>query len=294
LPRQINVRIRSSGGEINISNISGEFRGSSGGGGIKIHKVNGRVDLSTGGGEIYVEDSNLDGYVSTGGGLVRIIGVRGHLKGSSGSGPVIYSDASGSGKGNGYGYGIGDGAATMATINGDTTGYAIATGGPIRMSAAGGSLKLPFAPNGARVSTGGGKVTIGPSGGAVFAETGGGDIEIGPARGSVEAHTGAGNVAIDFRGAGSVDVTSGSGRVVINVPDDLNANLELETAYTDNFRDKTRIISDWPLRVTETSTWDTSHGTPRRYVRVRQQVGSGGPLIRVYTVNGDIELKKGS
>jgi len=294
LPRQINVRIRSSGGEINISNISGEFRGSSGGGGIKIHKVNGRVDLSTGGGEIYVEDSNLDGYVSTGGGLVRIIGVRGHLKGSSGSGPVIYSDASGSGKGNGYGYGIGDGAATMATINGDTTGYAIATGGPIRMSAAGGSLKLPFAPNGARVTTGGGKVTIGPSGGAVFAETGGGDIEIGPARGSVEAHTGAGNVAIDFRGAGSVDVTSGSGRVVINVPDDLNANLELETAYTDNFRDKTRIISDWPLRVTETSTWDTSHGTPRRYVRVRQQVGSGGPLIRVYTVNGDIELKKGS
>jgi hypothetical protein len=144
------------------------------------------------------------------------------------------------------------------------------------------------------VTTGGGKVTIGPSGGAVYAETGGGDIEIGPARGSVEAHTGAGNVAIDFRGAGSVDVTSGTGGVVINVPDDLNANLQLETAYTDNFRGKTRIISDWPLNVTETSNWDTSHGTPRRYIRVRQQIGSGGPLIRVNTVNGDIVLKKGS
>ena len=292
LPREINARIKSSGGSIDISNISGEFRGSTGGGEIKIHKVNGRLDLSTGGGEVYVDDSNLDGYVSTGGGVVRIFRVNGHLKGSSGSGPVIYTDASGSGKG--YGYGIGDGAATMATINGDTTGYAIATGGPIRMSAAGGSLKLPFAPNGAHVTTGGGKVTIGPSGGAVFAETGGGDIEIGPARGSVEAHTGAGNVAIDFRGAGSVDVTSGTGGVVINVPDDLNATLQLETAYTDNFRGKTRIISDWPLNVTETTNWDTSHGTPRRYVRVRQQVGSGGPLIRVNTVNGDIVLRKGS
>jgi hypothetical protein len=292
LPREINVRIKSSGGSIDISNISGEFRGSTGGGEIKIHKVNGRLDLSTGGGEVYVDDSNLEGYVSTGGGVVRIFRVNGHLKGSSGSGPVIYTDASGSGKG--YGYGIGDGAATMVTVNGDTTGYAVATGGPIRMSAAGGSLKLPFAPNGAHVTTGGGKVSIGPSGGAVYAETGGGDIEVGPARGSVEAHTGAGSVAIDFRGGGSVDVTSGTGRVVINVPDDLNATLELETAYTDNFRGKTRIISDWPLNVTETSNWDTSHGTPRRYVRVRQQLGSGGPLIRVNTVNGDIVLRKGS
>ncbi|MFL5483877.1 MAG: M56 family metallopeptidase [Gemmatimonadaceae bacterium] len=292
LPREINVRIKSSGGSIDISNTSGEFRGSTGGGNIKLHKVNGRVDLSTGGGEVYVDDSNLEGNVSTGGGLVRIIGVKGHFKGSSGSGPVIYTDASGAGKG--YGYGTGEGAAAMATVDGDTTGYAVATGGPIRMSAAGGSLKLPFAPNGAHVTTGGGKVTIGPSGGAVYAETGGGDIEIGPARGSVEAHTGAGSVAIDFRGAGSVDVTSGTGRVVITVPDDLNANLELETAYTDNFRDKTRIISDWPLTVTETNNWDTSHGTPRRYVRVRQQVGSGGPLIRVNTVNGDIVLRKGS
>ncbi len=292
LPREIKVKIESAGGSIDISNISGDFSGQTGGGEINIRKVNGRVDLSTGGGEVYVVDSNIDGSVSTGGGLVRVQRVNGHFNGSSGSGPVIYSDANGSGKG--YGYGVGEGAATMTTVNGDSTGYAIATGGPIRMSSAGGSLKLPFAPNGARVTTGGGKVTIGPSGGMVYAETGGGDIEIGPARGSVEAHTGAGSVAIDLRGNGPVDVTSGSGRVLINVPDDLNANLELETAYTNNFRGKTRIISDWPLNLTETSEWDDSHGTPRRYVRVRQQLGRGGPLIRVTTVNGDIVLRKGS
>jgi beta-lactamase regulating signal transducer with metallopeptidase domain/DUF4097 and DUF4098 domain-containing protein YvlB len=292
LPREVRVRIRSAGGDIDISNISGDFSGDTGGGQINIRKVNGRIDLRTGGGEVVVRDSNLEGNVSTGGGQVRIMRVNGHLKGWSGSGPVIYSDASGSGKG--FGYGTGEGAATMAIVNGDTTGYAIATDGPIRMSSAGGSLKLPFAPNGAHVTTGGGKISIGPSGGAVYAETGGGDIEIGPARGSVAAHTGAGSVDIDFRGAGSVDVTSGSGRVVINVPDDLNANLELETAYTNNFRGKTRIISDWPVNVTETSSWDDSHGSPRRYVRVRQQVGRGGPLIRVNTVNGDIVFRKGS
>lgn len=289
LPREVKVRIRSAGGAIGITNISGEFTGETGGGEINIKKVNGRVDLHSGGGEVHVQDSNIDGSVSTGGGVVHIVRVNGHFNGWSGSGPVIHE---GSGTGKGFGYGTGEGTATMATVNGDSTGIAIATGGPIAMASAGGSLKLPFAPNGAHVTTGGGKISIGPSGGAVYAETGGGDIEIGPARGSVEAHTGAGSVAIDFLGKGSVDVTSGNGRVLLNIPEDLNANLELETAYTDNFRGKTRIISDWPLNVTETNNWDASHGTPRRYVRVRQQVGRGGPLIKVNTVNGDIVLRK--
>ena len=291
LPREVKVRIKSSGGGIELTNISGDFRGNTGGGEITIDRVNGRVDLTTGGGEVYVHDSNLDGEVSTGGGRVRVIRVNGHFNGSSGSGPVIYADA---GTGKGYGYGTGEGAATMTTVNGDTTGYAIANGGPIRMSAAGGALKVPFAPSGAHVTTGGGNITIGPSGGEVYAQTGGGDIDIGPARGSVEAITGAGDVTVDFRGAGSVDVGAGVGRVTIKVPEDLNANLELTTAYTRNFRGKTRIISDWPLNVTETSDWDDSRGTPRRYVRVRQQVGRGGPTIRVNTTNGDIVLRKAS
>jgi len=88
-------------------------------------------------------------------------------------------------------------------------------------------------------------------------------------------------------------VTSGSGRVVITAPNDLNATLDLTTAYTNNRRTKTSIISDWPVTVTETPDWDNTEGTPRRYVRVRQQLGRGGPLIRVNTVNGDIVLRKG-
>jgi hypothetical protein len=74
----------------------------------------------------------------------------------------------------------------------------------------------------------------------------------------------------------------------------LNATLDLETGYTQKFRGKTRIISDWPVSITETTDWDDSHGTPRRYVRVRQQVGRGGPLIKVNTTNGDIVLRKGA
>ena len=124
--------------------------------------------------------------------------------------------------------------------------------------------------------------------------TGGGPIDIGPATGSVEAHTGGGDVTIELHGAGphSVEVTSGKGQVVLVLPNDLDATLDLETAYTNNLGHKTRIVSDFPLQTTETTDWDDSEGTPRRYVRVRQNVGRSGGVIRVRTVNGNIVLKR--
>lgn len=326
VPRNFDIRIRSSGGAISIEEVNGTFTGQTGGGQITIQKANGQVDIRTGGGQIYVSNSNLDGTVSTGGGQVRIIGVNGNLSGQSGSGPVIYTNSNGTSTGTGIGIGkdgkvsvnIGkDGSATVrsgsASVNtsgrssttisdGITTTYVddgvgkgsgFGTAG-IRMSAAGGPLTLANAPNGARLTTGGGEIRIGPSGGEVYAQTGGGDIDIGPATGSVEAHTGAGDVTIELQGAGahSVDVTTGKGEVVLILPRDINATLELESAYTNNLGHKTRIESDWPLTPTETSDWDASHGTPRRYIRVRQNLGRGGGVIRVRAVNGNIVLRR--
>ena len=101
-------------------------------------------------------------------------------------------------------------------------------------------------------------------------------------------------MTIELKGAGahSVDVTSGKGQVVLVLPRDLDATLELESAYTDNLGHKTRIVSDWPLQTTETDNWDRSEGTPRRYVRARQTIGRGGSTIRVRTVNGNVVLHR--
>jgi hypothetical protein len=87
-------------------------------------------------------------------------------------------------------------------------------------------------------------------------------------------------------------VFSGNGNVTLLVPANLDAELDLETAYTNHLGHKTRIISDFPVQITETSTWDNRAGTPRKYVRVRQSVGQGGGVIRVRTVNGDIVLRR--
>jgi beta-lactamase regulating signal transducer with metallopeptidase domain/DUF4097 and DUF4098 domain-containing protein YvlB len=307
VPKNFNVRVKSSGGSVSITGVDGRFTGNTGGGGINIQKSNGDVDLRTGGGDIRVTDSNVNGSVSTGGGMVRIERVNGNLEGTSGSGPVVYAQSTRNRSGSGYGFGTGDGkdgdvsVSTSASGGHSTTTYV--RGGSkltgfsdnaIMMSYAGGDISLPSAPDGARVKTGGGRIRIGPSGGVVYATTGGGDIDIGPATGSVEAQTGAGRVAIELKGPDShqVEVTSGKGDVVLEVPANLNATLELETAYTNNLGHKTRIVSDWPLTTTETSNWDATEGTPRRYVRARQNIGKGGAVIHVKTVNGNVVLQR--
>jgi beta-lactamase regulating signal transducer with metallopeptidase domain/DUF4097 and DUF4098 domain-containing protein YvlB len=300
VPRKFNLHVNSSGGSIDISGVEGRFTGTTGGGEIEIRNASGDVDLRTGGGDIRVSDSHLSGNVSTGGGTVRIERVSGNLAGLSGSGSVNYISSSGSirmtesGAGAGAAAGAGSGAATGAGSGAASSKRTAYSYSGIRMTTGGGDISVPEAPNGAYVTTGGGKIRVGPSGGQVYVQTGGGAIDIGPASGSVEAVTGAGDVRINLQGANdhTVRVAAGVGDVTLEVPADLNATLDLETAYTERFGRKTRIIGDFGLQTTETNTWDDSHGTPRKYVRVRQTIGHGGPVITVRTVNGDITLQR--
>ena len=88
-------------------------------------------------------------------------------------------------------------------------------------------------------------------------------------------------------------MTTGNGRVTITLPADFTGTLDLETAYTNNHGRRTAIQSDWPLNVSETPQWDDRNGTPRKFVRARQAIGSGRGVIRVQTVNGDVVILRG-
>jgi beta-lactamase regulating signal transducer with metallopeptidase domain len=264
VPRRFDVRLRSAGGAVTIVGLDGAFEGHTGGGALVLEHLTGRASLSTGGGQVEVTDSDLDGQVSTGGGIVKLSRVRGGLRGRSGSGPVIDSGEA---------------------------------GGVVHIERAGGDVVLDEAPGGARVSTGGGRIHIGPASGTVEATTGGGDVDIGPVAGSVKAGTGAGEVKvtlIDAAGAAqSVDITTGSGTVVVELPASLDARFDLETAFTQRFGRETRIDSDWVLDRETTPDWDDRQGTPRRYARARGVAGSGRGLVRVRAVNGDVVVRRG-
>jgi beta-lactamase regulating signal transducer with metallopeptidase domain len=480
VPRKTNIRINSAGGALTLLDLDGDFSGTTGGGGLTFERVSGHASLSTGGGDIRVSDSQLSGRVGTGGGIVRIAGNRGDLRGSSGSGPVIYGDEEGAGRDvvttrdrNGrtvtnyrddstsdkdftYRKGSkteraryekemekekagGDVRYEKEKADKDTRyekekadkelkyerdskvdkdfdydrdaqleerkreraareieqaservarkieqqnermareieqkteraareteqkteraereaeeraqrderkevesneraerleqekaerrerteraqvekieraerdkaelpdkmemrGYAQSRMGGLRITKAGGDIVLDAAPDGATLSTGGGLIRVGRSSGTIRANTGGGAIELGPVAGSVRAGTGAGDVKITISSDGdpghSVEVWTGHGSAVIELPADLSARFDLETAYTESMGRATRIVSDWPLERAEPTGPDDSEGTPRTYLRAAGTAGSGRGLIHIKVVNGDITIRR--
>ena len=291
VPRRYDVRLSSAGGDLTIIGVEGRFTGHTGGGEITLERATGSARLTTGGGEILVRDSDLSGNVQTGGGLVRLSNVRGGLRGSSGSGPVIYGTSDD--RNNRSTTDI-----SSVTINDGkriSVGDTDYRGGTLNIEKAGGDVALDAAPNGARVHTGGGDVRIGRGAGRVDASTGGGNVTVGPVAGSVTAVTGAGEVRIIVdraRESQVIEASSGSGRIIIELPADFDGRLDLETAYTRTHENRARIDSDWDLERDPLTGWEDRYGTPRRFLRARTVLGRGTGRVVVRTVNGEIEIRR--
>lgn len=315
VPEETDIDVHSAGGSIEIDDVGGRFTGSTGGGRILFQNASGYSSLTTGGGEIRIIDSNLDGAVSTGAGRVTTSKVTGNIRASTAGGYTIRAadgDTIASSGSRSFhvigrrtdgvdftrGVGHGSGACTSQIVSNAGGAHRLTEGAPLAIAKPGGAIEIGAAPTGANLSTGGGRIYVGSSNGRVIAGTGGGDVELRDVGGDALVSTGAGDVAISLTDADgsqhSVDVCDGHGTVIIEVPAQLDATFELETAYTDNFGRQTSITSEIPLEQSETHEWDDHFGTPRKFVRARGKVGAGGRLIRVSTVNGDVIVRRRS
>jgi DUF4097 and DUF4098 domain-containing protein YvlB len=275
VPHRFLVDLRTMGGDVHLEGLEGRFSGSTMGGELELVDLAGSVDLSTMGGDIRVQKSRLDGKVSTMGGMVRIEDNQGDLKGSSMGGAVTYENArSGGGEGHGR--------------------------GPVVMSSMGGDVNVEDAPQGAELNTMGGSVHVRTARDHVKAETMGGDIKLERVDGWIDASTMGGRVeatVVDGGAPGRRDVRleSKSGDLRLTVPAGFAMDVDIEIAYTRNSTRRYRVISDFELATEdETGDWDTSHGSPRKIIRVRGHVGGAAAPARVVlrTINGDVYLKR--
>jgi hypothetical protein len=89
-----------------------------------------------------------------------------------------------------------------------------------------------------------------------------------------------------------IEASSGSGRVIIELPSDFDGRLDLETAHTRTHEETARIRSDWDLNREPLTDWDDRYGTPRRYLRATAVIGRGNARVVVRTVNGEIEIRR--
>jgi len=304
-PRRTDLDLSSAGGSIEIGDVDGDLVGETGGGNLTIRNANGFASLSTGGGEIDIADSDLGGQVSTGWGRVSLHNVKGGLRGLTMSGPLVTGGTPSSSSSthsvttttNGGCVALSVGSSpAVTTVRSETEGMPIRASGPLSLVKPGGSIDVASAPDGATLSTGGGHIVVDESNKTVVASTGGGDIELRRSGGDATASTGAGDVTISVVNTDgaehNINVCNGHGRVILELPAQLDATFELETAYTDAFGRRTSIETDYPLEQSETAKWDDRHGTPRKFVRAVGKSGNGAGMIRVNTVNGDIIVRR--
>ncbi len=276
IPKKFNILINSLGGDLDISGIEGKMNGNTNGGNLTLYDLKGWLELSTLGGDITLRNSKVDGRVKTNGGDVLVEDVTGSIDASSMGGSVKHVNVKSTGKNTGN------------------------TDKELIISSMGGDIEIDTAPNGAKLKTMGGDIRLNHAGKFLEANTQGGDIDAKSVDGRVYAKTMGGDIEIKITGGADgkkdAELISMGGDITLTVPKGLPMNIEIEIAYTQNnkkhkFEDY-KINNDFQLKEERSSDWDTSKGTPRKYITAKGNVNGGKNTIKIKTVNGNVYLKQ--
>jgi DUF4097 and DUF4098 domain-containing protein YvlB len=139
------------------------------------------------------------------------------------------------------------------------------------------TVRLPAGVN-LGVSTVNGSLRVTGATGEVAASTVNGAVDATSSGGPVRATTVNGDVDVKMRelGRGDLDYSTVNGSVFVEVPDGLDADLDMRTVNGG-------VRADFPL--TRSGRINPRH--------IRAQIGRGGRRVKLATVNGSVELRKG-
>jgi Toastrack DUF4097 len=200
---------------------------------------------------------------SSGSGDVTADGFRGPVTASSGSGDVRASDI-----GDELSASTGSGDVRVDSVRGEVhistgSGGIQATGiaGRFYLSTGSGDVRLTEAADGA--DSAGGKVS-----------TGSGSVQVAGVNGSLRIGTGSGDITAQGRATGDWSLGTGSGTVVVRLPAQASFNIDAHT-------DSGRILTHRSVTVQGTFPKGTLRGV----------VGRGGPLVKLRTGSGDIQIE---
>jgi Toastrack DUF4097 len=128
------------------------------------------------------------------------------------------------------------------------------------------------------VSTGSGEVQVDGANGPVNVTTGNGRVFVTTAKGAVNATTGNGDIDVRIKSMpveGDMRFNSGSGSIRVMLPATYNGRIDASSGNGN-------LSSDFDISIV--GRLDSHH--------IRGTIGSGGPLMRLSTGNGTIELRK--
>ncbi|NIM18845.1 MAG: DUF4097 family beta strand repeat protein [Candidatus Latescibacteria bacterium] len=247
-------KARTAGGSISVGDVTGALEVKTSGGSIDLANIGKTVDARTAGGSISIESSGDDLLAKTSGGSIRVGNVSGKADVRTAGGSISVGPAK----------------------------------GDVQVQTAGGSIRIDQCGGTVMAQTSGGSISVEGSGGPVEVKTAGGSITIDDAHGYIEARTKGGSIEAKMMVADKdIDthctLESSGGEITIWLPRNLAATFDVELELS-RWADEEEydIISDFPL--------DIKKG--RRSITATGDINGGGSPIRLYTVNGDIHIKK--
>jgi len=95
VPAQFNAQLKTAGGAVAVSDLTGDVKAVSMGGGLQFTRLHGPLDGSAAGGPIRVADCEGEQQVKTSGGGIDVSGGKGSFDGKTSGGPVNVKDFQG-------------------------------------------------------------------------------------------------------------------------------------------------------------------------------------------------------
>jgi len=268
-----NCRAHTAGGSITIGEVSGTVEAETAGGSIGIKLAGGTIRAETAGGSINVGEGKQEVHAETSGGSIQIGKAGGKIEAETAGGSIAIDAAGG-------------------MVSAETAGGSISvgpSGGNVEVETAGGSIRIGQSQGSVDAETAGGGITVEGSGGPVRVNTSGGGITIAKARGFIEAHTAGGGIEAelaltDMSADGHCTLQTAGGNLTLYLPEQLPATIDAQLRIERKVGRDYRIYSDFPI---------TIQGEGTRLITGKGAVNGGGNLMRLYTTNGDIFIKKG-
>jgi hypothetical protein len=273
VPRETNiVKVETLGGSVDVKNITGKAYTQTAGGSITLDDIGSSATANTMGGSIAVGKISGDAKLETAGGSISIDEVAGVISAVTSGGSISV----GSGQ-----HGI-----TVESAGGSIS--VNKCGGQLRASTAGGSIDIGDVSESAHLETAGGGIRLGSAGGNVIANTAGGGIKLKRLTRGVSAETTAGPIEAEFiakRGEftdSHLETTVGD--IVVYLPSDLAATIKASVELANGHN----IFTDFDsIKVTkEGGEWGP------REIYAEGRINGGGPVLKLHTTNGNIEIRK--
>jgi DUF4097 and DUF4098 domain-containing protein YvlB len=290
VPQAFNLDLKTGGGSIEVSDVSGEVKVKTSGGNIRIGDViQGSVKAKTSGGNINVGDVDGNLKVDTSGGNIRLGKINGKSSIDTSGGNITLRQGGSEVKAKTSGGSIKIGP-VRGKVDADTAGGSIQIGmadDDVVAKTSGGSIIVEGSKGSVDIDTSGGNLFVGSSGAPVKAETSGGSIKILQARGFIEADTSGGKIEaemiIDDKNIDThVNLNSSGGSITLHIPESLAASVSAALKITRSAKRDYRIYSDFPL---------TIKGENSKKITAKGDINDGGDKIKLSTTNGDIHIK---